>query len=70
MSALCQKQTLELDDTYLAPLGRLLLSSLFIWAGYTKLFVFGPGGTAHYMDSVHIPLPGLVAWVAIIVDAC
>jgi hypothetical protein len=34
MSALCQKQTLELDDswnTYLAPLGRLLLSSLVIW---------------------------------------
>ena len=55
-------------NTYLAPLGRVLLSSLFIWSGYTKLFVFGPGGTAHYMDSVHIPLPGLVAWVAIIVE--
>jgi putative oxidoreductase len=55
-------------NTYLAPLGRLLLSSLFIWAGYTKLFVFGPGGTAHYMESVHIALPGLVAWVAIIVE--
>ena len=39
-----------------------------VWSGYTKLFVFGPGGTAHYMDSVHIPLPGLVAWVAIIVE--
>jgi uncharacterized membrane protein YphA (DoxX/SURF4 family) len=55
-------------NTYLAPLGRLLLCGLFIWAGYTKLFVFGPGGTAKYMDSVHIPLPGLVAWVAIIVE--
>ena len=28
--------------TYAAPLGRLLMSSLFIWAGYNKLFVFGP----------------------------
>ena len=54
--------------TYLAPLGRLLMSSLFIWAGYTKLFVFGPGGTAQYVDSVHIPLPQLAAWVAIIVE--
>jgi uncharacterized membrane protein YphA (DoxX/SURF4 family) len=33
---------------YLAPLGRLLMSSLFIVSGYTKLFVSGPGGTAHY----------------------
>jgi putative oxidoreductase len=54
--------------TYLAPLGRLLMSSLFIWAGYTKLFVFGPGGTAQYVDSVHIPLPQPAAWVAIIVE--
>ena len=30
--------------TYAAPLGRLLMCSLFIWAGYTKLFVFGPVG--------------------------
>jgi len=54
--------------TYLAPLGRLLLSSLFIWAGYTKLFVFGPSGTAGYVASVHIPLPALAAWIAIIVE--
>ena len=27
---------------YLVPLARLLMSSLFIWAGYNKLFVFGP----------------------------
>ena len=41
----------------------MLLSSLFIWAGYTKLFVFGPGGTAHYMDSVHKPLPWSHGWL-------
>ena len=45
--------------TYAAPLGRLLMCSLFIWAGYTKLFVFGPSGTAGYMASVHMPLPAL-----------
>ena len=55
--------------TYLAPLGRLLMSSLFIWTGYTKLFVFGPGGTAQYVDSVHIyHCPNRAAWVAIIVE--
>jgi putative oxidoreductase len=54
--------------TYLAPLGRLLMSSLFIWAGYNKLFVFTPGGTAQYVASVHMPLPELAAWVAIIVE--
>jgi putative oxidoreductase len=54
--------------TYAAPLGRLLMCSLFIWAGYTKLFVFGPSGTAGYMASVNMPLPALAAWVAIIVE--
>ena len=45
------------------------MSSLFIWAGYTKLFVFGPGGTAQYADSVHIyHCPNRAAWVAIIVE--
>ena len=33
---------------YLAPLGRLLMSSLFIWAGYHKLM--NPGGTAQAFD--------------------
>ena len=54
--------------TYLTPLGRLLMSSLFIWAGYAKLFMFGPSGTAGYMASVHMPLPELAAWIAIIVE--
>ena len=54
--------------TYLAPLGRLLMSSLFIVSGYTKLFVSGPGGTARYIASMRIPLPELAAWLAIIVE--
>ena len=53
---------------YAQPLGRLLMSSLFIWAGYTKLFVFGPSGTAHYFASVHVPAPEIAAWVAIAIE--
>jgi putative oxidoreductase len=59
---------MESRKTYLAPLGRLLMSSLFIVSGYTKLFVSGPGGTARYIASMHIPLPELAAWLAIIVE--
>ena len=54
--------------TYSVPLGRLLMSSLFIWAGYTKLFVFGPSGTAGYFASVHIPIPDVAAWIVIIIE--
>lgn len=54
--------------TYSVPLGRLLMSSLFIWAGYTKLFVFGPSGTAQYFASVHIPVPDVAAWVVIVIE--
>jgi putative oxidoreductase len=54
--------------TYLVPLGRLLMSSLFIWAGYTKLFVFGPSGTAQYFASVHVPVPNIANWVVIIIE--
>jgi putative oxidoreductase len=59
-----------MDDArkYAVPLGRLLLSSLFIWAGYTKLVVFGPGGTAGYFASNGVPLPEVAAWIAIIVE--
>ena len=54
--------------TYAQPLGRLLMSSLFIWAGYNKLFVFGPAGTAKYFASVHIPVPDIAAWVVIVIE--
>jgi putative oxidoreductase len=54
--------------TYAKPLGRLLMSSLFIWAGYTKLFVFGPAGTAAYFKSVNIPIPDVMAWIVIIIE--
>jgi putative oxidoreductase len=53
---------------YAAPLGRLFLAALFIWAGYTKLFVFGPAGTTKFLTSVGAPLPELATWIAIIVE--
>jgi putative oxidoreductase len=52
--------------TYLPPLGRLLLSSVFIWAGFGKLM--SPGGTAQYFASLHIPVPNIAVWVVIIVE--
>jgi putative oxidoreductase len=60
--------TMDNLKTYSVPLGRLLMSSLFIWAGYTKLFVFGPSGTAGYFASVHIPIPDVAAWIVIIIE--
>jgi putative oxidoreductase len=52
--------------TYLTPLGRLLLSSVFIWAGFGKLM--NPSGTAGYFASLHIPVPSVAVWVVIIVE--
>ncbi len=54
--------------TYAVPLGRLLMASCFIWAGYTKLFVFGPAGTTQFLASVGAPVPELAAWIAIVVE--
>jgi putative oxidoreductase len=54
--------------TYAAPLGRLFLAALFIWAGYTKLFVFGPAGTAQFFTKIGAPIPELANWIAIIVE--
>ncbi len=53
---------------YAAPLGRLFLAGLFIWAGYTKLFVFGPAGTAQFFTKIGAPIPELANWIAIIVE--
>jgi putative oxidoreductase len=53
--------------TYLTPLGRLLLSSLFIWAGYHKLM--NPGGTAQiFAERYHIPLPDVAVWIAVVIE--
>jgi putative oxidoreductase len=54
--------------TYAQPLARLLMSSLFIWAGWIKLFVFKPTGTAGYFATQHIPVPEVSAWIVIIIE--
>ncbi len=53
---------------YAIPLARLLLASLFIWSGWTKLFDFGPAGTAGFFASNGVPVPAVAAWIAIIVE--
>jgi len=52
--------------TYAAPLGRLLLSALFIWAGIGKLM--DPTGTAGYFAHVNIPAPAVMVWIVIIIE--
>ncbi len=60
---------MEKYQAYLTLIARLLIAAAFLWFGYTKLFVFGPGGTAQYLDSVwHAPAPVVAAWVAIVVE--
>ena len=57
---------MENAKTYLTPLARLLLSSVFVWAGFGKLM--NPGGTAQYFASLHIPVPEIAVWVIIIIE--
>jgi len=51
---------------YLPPLGRLCLSGLFVWAGFAKLM--NPAGTTQYFTANGIPAPGLMVWIAILVE--
>jgi putative oxidoreductase len=46
----------------LMPLGRMLMSSLFIWDGINMLL--NPNGTSRYFASVHVPLPDVAVWFA------
>jgi len=57
---------MENAKTYLVPLGRLLMSSLFIWAGFGKLM--NPSGTAQYFASYHLPVPDVLVWIVIIIE--
>ena len=52
--------------SYLSPLGRLLMSSLFIWAGYGKLM--NPSGTAQYFEHLHIPVAQATVWLVIVIE--
>ena len=51
--------------TYLPPLGRLLMSSLFIWDGIGQLH--GPRVLSQYFASVHVPLPNVAIWISVII---
>jgi putative oxidoreductase len=53
------------SKAYLLPVGRLLMSSLFIWDGILQLR--DPGGTTEYFDTLHVPVPELAIWVSIII---
>ncbi len=52
-------------QTYLPPLGRLLMASLFIWDGVHQLL--SPSVFAQYFASVHVPLPNVAIWISIII---
>jgi putative oxidoreductase len=58
-------QTMRNMKTYLLPLARVLMSSLFIWDGVLQLR--NPAGTAQYFASVHVPVPDASVWVSIAV---
>jgi putative oxidoreductase len=49
--------------TYLPPLARVLMASLFIWDGILQLR--DPTGTVQYFAAVHVPLPNVAVWVSI-----
>jgi putative oxidoreductase len=42
------------------------MSVIFILAGFQKLQ--DPGGTAQYFAHVHIPIPDVAVWVAIVIE--
>ena len=52
--------------TYAAPLGRLLLAAIFIWAGIGKLT--NPAGTAQYFAHANIPIPDVMVWIVLIIE--
>jgi putative oxidoreductase len=41
------------------------MSSLFIWDGILQLR--NPGGTSAYFSKVHVPVPGVVVWISILI---
>ena len=51
--------------TYLLPLARLLMSSLFIWDGIVQ--ARNPPGTIQYFASVHVPVPTIAVWISIVI---
>jgi putative oxidoreductase len=50
---------------FLPLLGRLLMSSIFIYEGIVLLR--HPGGFTKYFASVHVPAPEAAVWIAIVI---
>ncbi len=50
---------------YLPPLGRLLMSSIFIWDGILQLR--SPSSFAQYFASMHVPVPEVAIWISIMI---
>ena len=50
-------------NAYLPVLGRVLMSSAFIWDGVLQLSA--PAATASYIASLNIPMPNVAVWVSI-----
>ena len=57
---------MERIRNYLPPIGRILLCSLFVWAGFGKLL--NPAETAREFVSAGVPAAALMVWVAIVVE--
>jgi len=53
-------------NNFASLVGRMLLASMFVYAGFTKIGSFD--GTAGYIASVGLPLPKLLTTLAIIVE--
>jgi putative oxidoreductase len=51
---------------FLPLLGRLLMSSIFIYEGIALLRY--PGGFTKYFASVHVPAPEAAVWIAIVIQ--
>src|SRR5271170_4376881 len=54
--------TLHNSKTYLLPLARFLMSSLFIWDGILQLR--DPSGTIEYFANLNVPVPDVAIWVS------
>jgi len=51
--------------SYAVPLGRLLLSALFIWAGIGSLRDIS--GTTQYFAHLNVPVPGVTVWIVLLI---
>jgi putative oxidoreductase len=48
--------------TFLLPLARVLMASLFVWDGVVQLR--NPGDTAEFFQSLNIPFPSVSIWIS------